>query len=140
MKTWEDYLDYVPEEKREKYSQSGIYCISIDDELVYIGKSKYMLMRLCSHLQSIDIDRKSNKYNVLRKACATGHKISFDVMEYCKEEDLDKREGVLIRAYMPPLNYQIPKEVRGWTANKRAKYITLEEILNPVEKWEKFDF
>jgi hypothetical protein len=82
----------------------------------------------------------ANKYKVMRKALATGHKISFDVMEYCKEEDLDNREGVLIRAYMPPLNYQIPKEVKGWVANRKAKYITLEEILNPVEKWEKFDF
>lgn len=38
MKTWEDYLDYVPAEKIEKYNcRSGIYSISIDDELVYIG-------------------------------------------------------------------------------------------------------
>ena len=64
MKTWEDYLDYVPADKIDKYNcMSGIYSISIDDELVYIGQSQNMLVRICSHLLSIDIDRKSNKYN-----------------------------------------------------------------------------
>lgn len=29
-----------------KYEHAGIYCIKIDDEIVYIGKSKNMLYRV----------------------------------------------------------------------------------------------
>lgn len=140
---WEDYLELIPQEYHSKYNKPGIYSISINDELVYIGKSENMLKRLCSHMQSIDWDTKSNKYNVLRQARAEGHKVSFDVMEEVSDlSKLGEREGVLIRAYLPPLNYQIPKEEnwRHWTANRTAKVITLQEILNPIDKWERFDF
>lgn len=30
----------------EKYEHAGIYCIKIDDEIVYIGKSTNMLLRI----------------------------------------------------------------------------------------------
>ena len=140
--TWQDYLEKIPEEYHQKYDRMGIYSITIDDELVYIGKSENMLKRLCNHLFGIDGGR-GNKYAVLRQAIQEGHKISFDVMETCQDtEELGEREGVLIRAYLPPLNYQIPKETnwRSYTVNKKAKYITLLEILNPITKWERFDF
>ena len=47
------------------------------------------------------------------------------------EDDIGRAEGRLIRKYRPPLNYQIPKEdnYHSFTVNRRAKWVTLEEIL-----------
>lgn len=122
-----------------KYEHAGIYSISIGDKLAYIGKSKDMLSRVAAHIGNIE-DDKSHKYKVLAEAKAKGYDISFDVMYVSKKtdeeeiiEDIGYMEGVLIRNYMPPLNTQIPKEGnwRCFNVNKRAKQITLEEIMNP---------
>lgn len=122
----------------DKYSKAGIYKISIDQKMVYIGKAKDMLVRIANHLTQIEQNTVSNKYRVLRQAQEEGHKINFDVLYYCLcpqtegiENDLGFMEGELIRFYKPVLNYQIPKkeDYRKYTVNKTAKYITLQEIL-----------
>lgn len=135
MAQWIDYVDNIPEDKREKYRAAGIYKIMIEDKLVYIGKSNYMLRRVCEHMLMIDStwEKKSNKYKVLEQAVKKGLKISFDVI--CYEEDEDKRgwrEGCYIREYAPDLNYQIPREDnwRRYYKNPLAAEITLEEIFN----------
>lgn len=48
MMTYEDRVYAWLKRKRlsQKYEHPGIYSISIDDHLVYIGKSKNMLRRL----------------------------------------------------------------------------------------------
>ena len=33
----------------DKYEHAGIYCIKIDDEIVYVGKSTNMLKRVSAH-------------------------------------------------------------------------------------------
>lgn len=130
--SWEEYLKEIPDEKKGKYMTSGIYAIYIEDKLVYIGQSRDMLKRVCQHLECIDkcnSPRDCNKYRVLHMAQIKSKKISFDVMQYAAEDDLDKVEGELIRKYIPDLNYQIPKENGGWTANRRAKWVRLKDIL-----------
>ncbi len=118
----------------QKYSKPGIYKISINDRLVYIGKARDMLVRIANHLTQIEQNTKSNKYRVLRQAQTAGYKITFDVLYYASLLDVDieigQKEGELIRQYLPPLNYQIPKEedYSKYTVNKSAKYITLEQI------------
>ena len=85
--SWEDYLYLVPEDKREKYMAGGVYSISAVEKetgktyLLYIGKSKNMLQRVCSHLKAIECDRKSNKYQVLRDAAGDNrYQVVFDVV------------------------------------------------------------
>ena len=39
-----------------KYEHPGIYCIKLDDQLVYIGKSKNMLWRVASHYVGIQTE------------------------------------------------------------------------------------
>lgn len=119
-----------------KYGHTGIYSISIGDKLVYIGKSRDMLQRLAQHIDAIGTDP-SNKYKVLQKAREEGYKIQFDVMRYCEidnDDELGEAEAELINKHMPPLNYQIPKigDYKHFTVNKKAKYITLAEILDPA--------
>ena len=121
----------------EKYNHAGIYSISIEGRLVYIGKSTNMLQRIASHL--IAIQRETNhKYSILREANENHYQIQFDVMYYTKRKreeaiknDIGKREGYLIRKHKPALNYQIPREdnYKYYTVNKKAKTITLQEIM-----------
>lgn len=125
---------------REKYSGAGIYCIKIDDILVYIGKSKDLLERVAEHIAGIKyFDTKSaNKYKVLAQAQRMGHSINFDVL-YSSPftlgdemyDDIGFNEGRYIRKYLPFLNTQIPKEedYHKYDYNKRAKYISLDSIL-----------
>lgn len=102
-----------------KYECAGIYSISIDDELVYIGKSHNMLKRIAQHMVGIKLQTEK-KYVILAENQRAGRTIKFDVMYYAKEKDFYKmqeeigaKEGELIRRFMPRLNTQIPNE-KNW--------------------------
>lgn len=121
----------------EKYSRPGIYSISIDDQLVYIGKSENMLVRLAQHYVGIRTGSE-RKYRILAEAQRKGHSINFDVVYYAKEsgyhavkEEIGQKEGEYIRKYLPPLNHQIPKEEnwRQFTKNNLSQSVTLQDIL-----------
>ena len=117
---------------KEKYGHPGIYCVYIDEILVYIGKSRDMLVRIANHLDQIEVNMKTNKYKVIREARNTGHNVRFDVMEYCEQNDqiISDAEARLIQKHMPPLNHQIPKiGMSGYFKNNEALYITLDQIL-----------
>ena len=100
----------------EKYEHAGIYCIKIDDEIVYIGKSTNMLLRISQHYVGIKTEREK-KYRIMAEAQRKGHSINFDVLYYAKSsghrqllEEIGKKEGEYIRKYNPILNTQIPNE------------------------------
>lgn len=125
---------------KQKYHGAGVYCIKIDDIIVYVGKSKDLLERVAEHIAGIKyVDAKSaNKYKVLAQAQRMGYSINFDVL-YSSPftlgdemyDDIGFNEGRYIRQYLPFLNTQIPREedYRKYEYNKRAKYISLESIL-----------
>lgn len=151
MENWKEkcqtaYDWLIKNGKQEKYSGAGVYSISIDGKLVYIGKSKDMLWRLASHITEIDNGSiKQNKYKVLHEAKQRGFTVSFGVLYHSPEtdeeainEDIGYIEGVLIRKHLPPLNYQIPKEenYHSFILNKNAKTITLDEIISPIGDYE----
>ena len=98
----------------EKYEHAGIYSISIDDKLVYIGKSHNMLKRFAQHIVEINRE-KGKKYIILAENKRLGHSINFDVMYYATNseydaitEEIGEKEGELIREFMPMLNTHIP--------------------------------
>ena len=69
--------------KVEKYQKPGIYCIKINDIIVYVGLSRNMLQRLADHTLEIMDGRnhKTNKYRVLYQAMIREDcKVSFDVL------------------------------------------------------------
>lgn len=103
----------------QKYNRAGIYSISIDDELVYIGKSYNMLKRIAEHMVGIKL-QSEKKYSILAQNQRSGKAINFDVLYYAKqsnycalEEELGSKEGEYIRRFMPRLNTQIPTE-QNW--------------------------
>lgn len=118
-------------EAYEKYDKPGVYAIKLFNQVVYIGKSVNMAHRIVSHMVHIEhLTEKTNKYQVLHEAQRQGHQIQFSVLSYCPKEDIGREEARLIHEYRPVLNYQIPKlsNPKSFTVNKRAKYITLQEI------------
>lgn len=94
----------------DKYDHAGIYCIKIDDKIVYIGKSHNMLKRVAQHYVAIKTQAK-RKYRILAEAQRKGHSINFDVLYDAKQkrydditEEIGQKEGEYIRQYKPVLN------------------------------------
>lgn len=119
---------------RQKYYRPGIYCIKVNGTIVYAGKSECMLERLAAHMYLIEQGTESNKYKVLNQAQQEGCQITFDVLFgypsfSCSKEELGKLEGEYIRKYLPPLNYQIPKEDgKHFNTQSLAKSITWTQL------------
>ncbi len=112
--------------KADKYNHAGIYCIKLDDQIVYIGKSENMLRRVAFHYVGIK-KGSEKKYRILGEAQRKGHTITFDVLYYAKkkhykdiEEEIGSKEGEHIRQFKPVLNTQIPKAEnwRRWELNE----------------------
>lgn len=100
----------------DKYEFAGIYCIKIDNDIVYIGKSHNMLKRVAQHYVGIK-SQSELKYRILAEAQRKGHSVNFDVLYYAKQsgynavkEEIGVKEGEYIRKHKPSLNTQIPKE------------------------------
>ena len=109
----------------DKYEHPGIYCIKLNGQIVYIGKSRNMIVRIAEHYVGI---RQSSeyKYRILAEAQRKGYSVDFDVLYYAKNEryqdiveEIGQKEGEFIREYRPVLNTQIPKEDnwRKWEVN-----------------------
>ena len=121
----------------DKYNHAGIYCIKLDDQIAYIGKSENMLRRVAFHYVGIK-KGSEKKYRILAEARRKGHNINFDVLHYAtgrtrvdKLAEIGEKEGEYIRKHNPILNTQIPK-AEDWgrwdTKTVDAKSV-LESIL-----------
>ena len=62
-----------------KYNHAGIYCIKLDNQIVYIGKSTNMLYRVAEHYVGIQTGSET-KYRILAEAARKNHSITFDVL------------------------------------------------------------
>ena len=120
----------------DKYEFAGIYCIKIDDDIVYIGKSHNMLKRVAQHYVGIK-SQSELKYRILAEAQRKGHTINFDVLYYATEsgynavkDEIGTKEGEYIRQYKPALNTQIPKETDYRTFD--VCRVQTKEILNTL--------
>ena len=126
------YNKYLQQNWCQKFLNAGIYSISINNKIVYVGKSTNMLYRMAEHWASMTYP-KENKYRVLSEAKCRNYNVKFDVL-YCAksqtrnelEEEIGEAEGYFIRKFRPPLNYQIPKE-ENW------RKFTCREIEYPSE-------
>ena len=100
---------------KPKYDHAGIYCIKLDNQIVYIGKSTNMLYRVAEHYVGIQMGSEV-KYRILAEAVRKNHSITFDVLYDASsfgreqiQEEIGNMEGEYIRKYRPVLNTQIPK-------------------------------
>lgn len=116
-----------------KYDHAGIYCILLDDHVVYIGKSVNMLERIAQHYVGIQCCNK-DKYHIMAQLQREGHPITFDVLYNASstnrhdiDEEIGYMEGMYLRQYRPPLNTQIPKE-EDWHKYEVKRIATEDEL------------
>ena len=116
-----------------KYDHAGIYCIRLDNHIVYIGKSVNMLERVAQHYVGIQYGNKE-KYRIMAQIQSEGHVIGFDVLYNASstarhdiDEEIGYMEGVFLRKYRPVLNTQIPKE-EDWRKYDVKKIATEDEL------------
>ena len=117
-----------------KYEYPGIYCIKLNERVVYIGKSLNMLERIAEHYVGINTGSE-RKYSIIKEAsqklnCPVAFDVLYNAQKTNNEDVIDEigqKEGELIRQYRPLLNTQIPKaeDWRKW----KVKPINAEEVL-----------
>lgn len=117
---------------QQKYDCYGVYCIKVDDKIVYVGKSRNMLKRVAQHMAEIEETTEKNMYIVLRDLRAA-HSLAFDTLYTTTEEDDDAigfAEARLIKEYQPCLNIQFPHldDYRKYDYRRLAKHITAKEV------------
>lgn len=129
-------LKELEEKVRNKYGKQfdcgGIYAVLLEGKIVYIGKSIHMTERIAEHMYAIESNDPGHKYQVMKQALIAGYKVEVKKIQRCDvKNNIGDLEGIWIRHYMPPLNYQIPKEndYQHFTIQNTAKTITLEELL-----------
>lgn len=125
----------------KKYEFPGIYCIKMNNKIIYIGKSTNMLRRIAQHYVGIKT-RSERKYRVMAEAQAKGYNVDFDVLYYAKSKgkvnqfaEIGEQEGYFIRKYKPLLNSQIPDE-KDWnkfSINNDAQTITADELIDRIK-------
>ena len=120
----------------DKYRHAGIYCIKIDADIVYIGKSANMLRRIAEHYVGIKTGSEK-KYRIISEAERKGHPITFDVLYNAKSRrlvdklvEIGEKEGEYIRLHTPILNTQIPK-AEDWKKYEN-KVVDAREILQEI--------
>lgn len=138
---WETIEEELRKDKKLvwKYNKPGIYCIKVNGNIVYIGKSLNMLTRIAQHMFEINrVNQKSHKYQVLRQIKDMGINIQFDVLKKCYGSTTDELYSALgdaeawyIRENMPLLNYQIPHigDYYNFEVNRVAQNVTAAEVI-----------
>lgn len=85
--------------------KSGIYAISIDGKIVYVGESSNLWNRAKQHRTSI-LNSNELWYPLCRKFCERGHNITFRVIEAVEPQKLREKEKEYIAIYHPLFNLQ----------------------------------
>lgn len=132
----DELLNQVSDEyKRDCLNKSGIYSISIEGQLVYIGESKSILDRWIAHKINTlydfnQKDYKEGKYRVLREAYNAGLSIQCNMLEECVDNK-DTRlqiEKQWIKKEKPMLNGGKHNEVY------KNGHALIEQIIKEREK------
>ena len=101
--------------------KSGIYSISIDGRVVYIGQSADLHSRAISHRYNI-LNSQELWYPLMKSFLERGHEISFNVIESVNPKNLKMKEKDYIFLYQPLFNQQLS------TNNQKIPYNYFEAI------------
>lgn len=85
---------------------AGIYAITIEGYIVYVGQSKDIYRRCCEHIYNTQnaMFIPEKKYRLLLAAWLGGYSVDCSPLEYCEEEQLNEREKYWITEINPMLN------------------------------------
>ena len=107
-------------------SSSGIYAITIDNRIAYVGKSVDVRQRCITHIYNVENGyySKEKKYSLLLSARLGGHTIDCIPLCYCAPHELDSMEDYFIEQYKPPLNILTPY------GKNKIKDLMIEDLLS----------
>lgn len=126
----------------KKYKHPGIYCIKVNNKVLYIGQSHLMSDRVRSHMRKIlnppqlPCKQEYMKYQWLSQFHKEGKLIEFDVLFYTSQKETrterEKEEAFFINKYLPPLNLVIPNHPDFPTkpSKKFLQFSSTQEILS----------
>ena len=122
---------------------SGIYCIKVNNAIVYVGKANDVNERIKHHFVSIKKSNE-NKYQLLRK-CGRPQTTIWLLEEDVNPEELIEKERMWISLLKPCLNsYHNNNQGKTITANEFYNIITTQsdyvEGMKPYEyiKWREY--
>lgn len=121
-----DKFIYEQDLLRDVEEKAGIYAITIDKRVVYIGQSKNIYQRCRSHIYNIfnAMYNKEKKYQLLLAAYLGGHRVDCFQIEYCDIDQLKEKENEWIGIYKPKLNILTP------TGKNDISELRIEQLLN----------
>ena len=121
-----DKFIYEQDLLRDVEEKAGIYAITIDKRVVYVGQSKNIYQRCRSHIYNIfnAIYNKEKKYQLLLSAWLGGHRIDCFQLDYCDIDQLKEKENEWIEIYKPKLNILTP------TGKNDISELRIEQLLN----------
>lgn len=111
----------------------GIYAITVDDQIVYIGMSKNLYQRCCQHIYNTQnaMLNQEDKYLLLLSANLGGHRIDCIPLEYCDISLLRDKEAWWIEDQQPLLNILTP------SGKQDISELKIEDLINEVQKRQK---
>lgn len=121
-----DKFIYEQDLLRDVEDKPGIYAITIDKRIVYVGQSKNIYQRCRSHIYNIfnAMYNKEKKYQLLLSAWLGGHRVDCFWCEYCDIDQLKEKENEWIEIYKPKLNILTP------TGKNDISELRIEQLLN----------
>ncbi|MBO5740293.1 MAG: GIY-YIG nuclease family protein [Alphaproteobacteria bacterium] len=94
IKTNRSFLDLIPE-------RSGIYMITVENTVVYVGKAKYLQTRIKQHFS--DSESNMDLKNIIQH-----YQVSILYTEVVSESELCRIESALYYQYRPRCNQIAP--------------------------------
>lgn len=111
------------------YNRPGIYAITIDNGIVYVGQSKDLYQRCSQHIYNIEnaFFNKEKKYELLLAARIGGCRVDCQPIRYCEEEELREYEDRYIEELEPCLNILTP------TGKNDISNLTIREVFEKIK-------
>lgn len=102
----------------------GIYCIKVNDCIVYIGKSNDLQHRMREHWSKIYCPNSENKYQLLHSAFKNYNNITFWVLGEYDAAELNTQEKEWIKLLKPCLNDKLNNGI--------GKSLTTQDFFNEI--------
>ena len=111
---------------------SGIYAITIDNRIVYIGQAINMESRTRKHIRHMINGYQREKYALLNAVRLLQHNVDCREVKECDKEELAKFEHAYIQNLFLPLNTLLSNN------SPKPKELTPEELLKMLDKCEEW--
>ena len=111
-------------------AKPGIYAITVDNVVVYIGQSDNVKRRCGQHIYKTQNGMivGERKYELLLAAQLGGHRVDCRVLKYCSEDELLDLETKYITICNPLLNIQKSKN------GKNVYNLKIDDIINLINE------